>query len=342
MSYLRSRRRRYWRRQVIRAVTDKFLKLPDPADHLSTRPAAEIAVIRPNHRLGNMLLLTPLLQEVERLWPAASIDIFGGGRMQAIFARFPRVRKTIATPQPALKILVNREFQQQTDAEYDVIINAEPESHSARFIASRLRSPALVAPQRSQDQDNESLISHMALGPVCALRKLASEEPSAPFPEMSLRLSHKEVEQGSLLLEGLFNTLRPSAVIGLYPFGDKKRDYPNDWWLSLVEAIRKKLPQAGLVEVLPAHGEKRLNGIDARLDSHDLRTLCAQFGAMDLVVATDSGMMHLAACSGTPTFGLFKVTNPDFYAPYGGLNRHWNWSDAAPAEVANAVASVLA
>jgi heptosyltransferase-3 len=34
-------------------------------------PVARILVIRPNHRLGNQLLLTPLLQEIEKLYPAA-------------------------------------------------------------------------------------------------------------------------------------------------------------------------------------------------------------------------------------------------------------------------------
>jgi ADP-heptose:LPS heptosyltransferase len=339
MTILRSRQRRAWRRKVVRALTDRFFKPSTPARVLPRRPPEKVAIIRPNHRLGNILLLTPLVQELERLWPTATVDIFGGGRMQAIFQGFPNVRNLITTPQPALKLLFDGKFRQQSKAQYDVVVNAEPQSQSARFIASRLDSGALIAPATLED---EAASRHLALGPVCAVREATSADLSAPFPRMSLRLSEPEVDQGEAALAGLFGRPRPSPIIGLYPFGDKQRDYPVEWWQTLIAAIRQKRPQAGLVEILPAHGEKRLKDADAWLDSHDLRELCAQLRVMDLVVATDSGMMHLAACSGAPTFGLFKVTEPAAYAPFGNNNRHWTWPDAAPDDVANAVSSSLA
>src|SRR5690606_40168455 len=38
-----------------------------------------ILVVRPNHRLGNLLMLTPLLQELEMVFPNAKVDIFAKG-----------------------------------------------------------------------------------------------------------------------------------------------------------------------------------------------------------------------------------------------------------------------
>jgi ADP-heptose:LPS heptosyltransferase len=37
-----------------------------------------------------------------------------------------------------------------------------------------------------------------------------------------------------------------------------------------------------------------------------------------LFIGADSGIMHLASSSHAPTVGLFSITNPEAYGPYGG------------------------
>lgn len=49
--------------------------------------------------------------------------------------------------------------------------------------------------------------------------------------------------------------------------------------------------------------------------------------------------MHLAAATGTPTLGLFNVTDPARYAPYGGANTALRTSRRSPQEVAAATAA---
>lgn len=51
--------------------------------------------------------------------------------------------------------------------------------------------------------------------------------------------------------------------------------------------------------------------------------------------------MHLASASGVLTWGLFKVTAPQTYAPYGGPNRGWILEEATPALVASTLQSTL-
>ena len=53
---------------------------------------------------------------------------------------------------------------------------------------------------------------------------------------------------------------------------------------------------------------------------HDIREICALIANTDLFIGGDSGMMHLAGASGTPTLGLFSVTDENLYAPYGNNN----------------------
>lgn len=61
---------------------------------------------------------------------------------------------------------------------------------------------------------------------------------------------------------------------------------------------------------------------DRRIDlvgTESLMTLAACLGRCRLVVANDSGLMHLAAAAGAPTLGLFGPSDERHYAPRGPL-----------------------
>ncbi|MCC6171571.1 MAG: hypothetical protein IT481_06025 [Gammaproteobacteria bacterium] len=49
------------------------------ADSVDPDTVCRIAVIRPNHRLGNNLLLTPLLGAIEDCLPGAEVEVVTGG-----------------------------------------------------------------------------------------------------------------------------------------------------------------------------------------------------------------------------------------------------------------------
>ena len=45
--------------------------------------------------------------------------------------------------------------------------------------------------------------------------------------------------------------------------------------------------------------------------------MCGLMANLTAVIASDSGIMHLAAASQIPTIGLFSVTDVATYQPYG-------------------------
>ena len=49
----------------------------------------------------------------------------------------------------------------------------------------------------------------------------------------------------------------------------------------------------------------------------DILTAAACLNDCDLFIGNDSGLMHLAAATGTPTLGLFGPSEPRHYAPWG-------------------------
>lgn len=67
------------------------------------------------------------------------------------------------------------------------------------------------------------------------------------------------------------------------------------------------------IESLP--GERRID----LMGNLDLLTVFACLKRTAFYVGNDSGLMHLAACAGVPTLGLFGPSKENHYAPWGSL-----------------------
>lgn len=332
---LKSRIRRHWRRRLVRSLSRLWLGQPRHLNAPIKSTPKSIAIIRPNHRLGNILLLTPLVAAIEKRWPEAKIDVVGGGRLDAIFQAFPSIRDCIQAPEPAIKLLWNRSFKKRLRHRHDVAINIDPQSQSAKLIAKIADAPSVVEPTSDHS-------AHMALAPLAALSDVLDTPLLSPWPQLSIRLSEQERREGKkslLALLSMDDTQQP--LIGLYPFANKGRDYPLTWWNEFVSSLRTTLAEARLIEILPAHGQRLLPQTDGAFLTLELRELASQLSALDAVIATDGGVMHLASASGVMTWGLFKVTKPEVYAPYGGQNRGWTENEAEPNALAAALQAVL-
>ena len=66
-----------FRRRLTRVLTKNIGKtrLPKSIDLTKKPEIKRVLICRPNHRLGNLLLITPLLQEVIANFPDCKIDL---------------------------------------------------------------------------------------------------------------------------------------------------------------------------------------------------------------------------------------------------------------------------
>lgn len=102
--------------------------------------------------------------------------------------------------------------------------------------------------------------------------------------------------------------------------------WPTDRYLALWAAVSKMLPAARPVIFYgPGQQERMLaqpvlealpNAIDAG-GHFSLTQVAAMLTRCCLYIGNDSGLMHLAAASGTPTLGLFGPSRASEYAPSG-------------------------
>jgi ADP-heptose:LPS heptosyltransferase len=111
---------------------------------------------------------------------------------------------------------------------------------------------------------------------------------------------------------------RPLIVINVGPTWPIKM-WNLEKWQNLVDAIKDQcnavvvqLSAPKSLGVLQFHG---LSGVRPLFDVKETEEIVALIAAADLLVAIDSGPIHIAGAVGTPVVGIFGPTNPIFYLP---------------------------
>lgn len=112
-----------------------------------------------------------------------------------------------------------------------------------------------------------------------------------------------------------FLTDHPEAVL---VFPESRRAEKR--WPGFETLIRRLTTLGRAVAVLGCEGGDRLEvpGVYDGRGRHRVEELCHLFGRGRLVIANDSGPLHLAAATGASTIGLFGPTDPGRFGPRGG------------------------
>ena len=82
------------RRKTTRFFSKIFVRDKLSEDNFSQNitQVKKVLVSRPNHRLGNNLLLTPLITEISEIFPNAEIHIFSkGGLADVVFENYKEI-----------------------------------------------------------------------------------------------------------------------------------------------------------------------------------------------------------------------------------------------------------
>ena len=291
-----------------------------------------ILVCRPNHRLGNMLLLTPLIAELERTFKGAEIDILSEGQIAAeVFSTFFSVKNIYCLPRRGFKhpFAFLSLLLRIRKTSYDLIIDPCLGSNFSRAMTKFLHGRYKLG---FDDRVGGSALTH-AVPRSVAMRHMGKRainlvrwidrrtvEDGDEFPSMDIRLTANEHEQGKQMLDGIlsnpdYSTTRP--LVGIFVNATGAKRYPQTWWREFIAALVHRFPHASIVEFVPMHGKSMLDSAWPAYYSSDIRRMGAVMAAVDLLISADCGVMHLAVASGVPTVGLFCVTDAAVYEPYG-------------------------
>ena len=342
---------------AIEAVSLSGISLSASTIHPSTpgiprQGIHRILVCRPNHRLGNMLLMTPLIAELERLYKGAEIDIVAEGPLAAdVFATCFSVKNIYCLPRRGFKHPVGflSLIQRIRNVHYDLVIDPCMGSGFARTLARIFRgryklgfdepnpSPGLthVVPQAMVPR-------HMAWRPVALVRwhALPAQDESLAFPAMDIRLTEDERASGKAVLRQLLTERPPTRVgctIGIFADATGQKRYPLEWWNEFMATLQALSSSCDIVEIVPMHGRSMLGDRWPSYYSSSIRRMGAVMAATDLMISADCGVMHLAAASQVPTVGMFCTTDAKVYGPYGARNDSLSTRDMSAQDAARHV-----
>lgn len=296
----------------------------------SDRPQ-HFLVVRLDERLGNVILLTPLLLSLKNLYPEAIIDVVVARRAvpvltghEALGEVLPFAKKQLVGPMGFLGLLLRLRAQR-----YDLAIDgANPTSPSlthalmVRFcgarhtlgfgsgLPGRLYSHAVPEPTPSHDPAQEAHeidLRLRLLAPLGLRRPIRTMAVSKhmPLPPQSALPSFLRSLDGALFV--LINVGARTAPKQL-----RAADYA---------VVANSITVAGMVPVLsfgPQETElaKEVANFSAQAvlaPPTSVQELAHLMRRALCVISCDTGPMHLAVALGRPTCGLFVSTNPARY-----------------------------
>lgn len=320
---------------------------------LKTSPldVKRILISRPNHRLGNLLLISPLVQEINTVFPNAKIDFFvKGGVAQEVFKNYDNIGRFIQLPKKHFRQIFYyiqcwfelRQFH------YDLAINVEQSSSSGRLSVKLSKSKYKFLGDLDFDSSFNFPVEnarHNAIFPVLNFRNYLQKSSidlhsNQIFP-LNLKLSNDELNQGKLnLIEIISRNNLPTIALFTYATGDKC--YTKEWWQFFLNELKHHFENDyNLIEILPVENVSQIDFSLPTFYSKDIRQIASLIANTKIFIGADSGMMHLASASKTTTIGLFSVTDSEKYAPFGNNSFAIRTNEMVWSEMISSIKKVL-
>ncbi len=309
-----------------------------------------ILICRPNHRLGNLLLVTPLLQEIAHHFPDCKIDLFvKAGLAPILFKNFSNVNNLVQIPKKPLREILNYlvGWSKIKKHSYDLVMNVDKGSSSGRMAVNIANGRyKFFGDEYEQELQQYPDYMHIAKQPVYNfrfyLKKMGYDDidiQSKKIPSINILLSDAELATGKKILDELVKNDRKTIAIFTYATGDKC--YSESWWIDFYSRLKSAFPGHNIVEVLPVENISKISFSAPSFYSKDVREICAFIANTEVFIGADSGIMHLASASQTPTVGLFSASNPSVYQPYNNNSIALNTNETDAEKCISAIQKIL-
>lgn len=345
---------RAFRRRVVRRFLGGVFHSADAAlveaGELHVENIHRILVLRPNHRLGNLLLLTPLIAELERAFPGAEIDVLAAGdAVHEVLSNFPSVRHIFTLPHYIVRHVIDvlKTIVSLRRSRYDLVIDPSTDSNSNRLLLSWIKprnSIGIPSPVSTTGASWARIMflapRHFATLPIFFLRHALSssrEVNETDYPTLDIRLTPVELRAGQQVLNALRSRLsagRSPITIGIFANASGAKRFDEAWWLRFLRPLINGYPGCAMIEFVPADGHSRLGDQFPTYYSSSPRKFAAVTSNLTCFISGDCGVMHLASASRTPTIGLFSVTDASMYEPYGNHSQSLTTTGKTPEQVA--------
>jgi len=316
----------------------------------SRRPPASglrrILLVRVDDRLGNLILLSPAIEWLHRQRPEVRIGIVLSKTFATLYASDPRVDRMLPLHKGAQKIFFPvflGDLARVAAAGFDATL--ECSDRNSFSFNSALYARASAAPRRigfGNDLARYYLTEtvqpagpgHAAHDPLLLAGALLGMEPPGvrdcrlslhlPRPTAAWTAQLDALESGS-----------DGGIVGIHVGGRSAKRWPFDSFVQLIDGICRNGFRAWIfhgpmeAQDAPFFRSPRREGVTI-MPQRGIAEVGQAFMRCRVVVAPDTGPMHLASAVGTPTLALFLNSDPDRYRPLGSEDR---WIDARGQEL---------
>jgi heptosyltransferase-3 len=325
-------------KRLIMAFLGSLLgKHPASTKRVSGKYLRRILVVRQDERLGNVLLITPLLARLRRALPGAHVSVLVSRRFAEVLRGNADIDRILTFDKRQLlhnPLRLAALVRTLRKGSYDLAIDCGPIDDVS--LNNSLLTYLSGAPLRLGHRRGEShLFLNLQVPPgggdrpeadrhLDLLRHLFGEGSIGKTSAALLRISLRPEERARALQRwqawGLSGT---EKVVAVHVGGRGGKQWGLERFLSLAHRL---ISREGVKVVLFwGPGEKELV---QRLKKNTLpglylspllavRDLAAQLELCTVFVCNDTGPMHLASAVGTPTVAIFLKPNFARYGPRG-------------------------
>ncbi len=299
-------------------------------------PPERVLLVRHDDRIGNLILMKPLLQGVRLTWPDAEIGVIIGPRFAQVYQEEPEVdRLWILEKRRILRnpFLFFSLMRQLRHFEYNIAFDC---SHMHSFsltgaVLTRLcGAPVRVTYSRGRAED----FCNLLVEPLVAehhessvlLNLLRPFVEALPEVSMELHLSPQEHDWAEKM-RAECGVGRGSVLIGLHVGGRGAKRWPIERHLVLLERILGLYKVSVMVicgpgEIEEAEQVREAMGDRVRvIDGLGVRQMMALVAHCDFFISPDTGPMHVAVAFGVPTVAIFLEDSYIRYGPSGPIHR---------------------
>lgn len=311
-------------------------RVPMSPDAVELATLQRILVIRQHDQLGDFLLATPVLRALREQLPNAYIAVVTREYFAELAAINPHIDDVLIFYKDSRKWrpASMRRFWRQLRQPWDLAIVLNTVSHSftsdllahlsrARFVLGSADRPfpgssrnffynliAPLAPEaKHQSHRNLDIVRYLGIDTSDASECIAVPEPVRRQAEAALLRLGRNPEQ---------------PLLAIHPGAGK---IPNRWPVAQFAALAQQLAAQQPLQFAVFGGRAEQELVDElitqsnlpllRVPPCTLTELAGFFACCDLVVCNDTGVMHVAAATGTPLAAIFGPTDPAQWKPLG-------------------------
>ena len=280
--------------------------------------------------LGDVCNLVPTVRALQRQWPEARITWIIGKAEHSLLAGLSGVEFIVYDKSTGLAGM-RAVWRELSDRRFDVLLHMQ-QALRASVLSLGLKTGVRVGYDKARSKDAQHWFTHRRLAPhprahvvesfLDFARLLGVEDLSL---EWNLPIPDGAIQEASEIAgAGRYLVISPCSSVRIRNF----RNWSAQGYAAVIEHA---WAQYGIGAVLTGGGstEEREMGEEIQALSRpeavrdaigrsSLKGLLALIDRAEVVIAPDSGPVHMANALGTPVVGLYATSNLDRTGPY-----HW-------------------